>query len=176
MRPASKGEAKRAAPRGAASDYEAKIAHEISRLSRTMQEDGHPAPLGDPASGVMLVVEQPVGPRVLQALERSLATVGFPNAYVTYASTGLLAQEILSAEPHALVAVGPGAAREIDALDYPLARCPFSEAESGVWFPWTKGAAGLSVPALLPALDDDGAKRRFWRAFLALRELEPAPR
>lgn len=174
MRPANKGDEKRT-PRDAASDYGAKVAYEISHLSRSMQEDGHPAPLGDPASGVVLVVEQPVGPRVLQALDRSLMTVGVPQAYVTYASTGLLAQEILAAEPHALVAVGPGAAREIDALNHPLAQHSFSKAEMGVWFAWTKGTVGLSVPALIPALDEDGAKRRFWRAFLALRDLKPAP-
>ncbi len=154
-------------------DYRAKAAHEISHLSRLMKKAGRPAPLGDPASGIMLVVEQPVGPRVLQALERSLKTVELPEAYVTYASTGLLAREILAAEPHALVAVGPGAAREIDTLGYPLARRPFSEVERGVWFTWTKGTAGLSLPALIPALDDEGAKRRFWRAFLALRDLAP---
>ena len=178
MRPANKGDEKRTprrTPRDAASDYGAKVAYEISHLSRSMQEDGHPAPLGDPTSGVVLVVEQPVGPRVLQALDRSLKTVGFPQAYVTYASTGLLAQEILAIEPHSLVAVGPGAAHEIDALDHPLAQCSFSEAEIGVWFAWTRGAAGLSLPALLPALDDDGAKRRFWRAFLALRILTSTP-
>jgi hypothetical protein len=117
----------------------------------------------------MLVVEQPVGPRVTQALQRSLNTVGLPEAYVTYASTGLLAQEILAAEPHALVAVGPGAARDIDALEHPLAQCPFSTAESGAWFAWTKGTAGLSLPALAPALEDEASKRRFWRAFLTLR-------
>jgi hypothetical protein len=167
VRPASKGDA--------ASDYRAKVAHEISRISQRMKKAGHPAPLGDPTSGVVLVVEQPVGPRVLQALDRSLRTVGLPEAYVTYASTGLLAQEILAAEPHALVAVGPGAVREIDALDHPLARHTFSEAERGVWFAWTKGTAGLSLPALIPALGDDGAKRRFWQAFLALRDLTPAP-
>ena len=168
MRPArSKGDA--------ASDYRAKLAHEISRISKRMKESGHPAPLGDPTSGVVLVVEQPVGPRVLQALDRSLKTIGLPEAYVTYVSTGLLAQELLAIEPHALVAVGPGAAREIDALDYPLARHPFSEAERGVWFAWTKGTAGLSLPALIPALTDDAAKRRFWQAFLALRDLTPAP-
>jgi hypothetical protein len=136
-----------------------------------MKRAGHPAPLGDPTSGIVLVVEQPVGPRILQALERSLKTVELPEAYVTFASTGLLAREILAAEPHALVAVGPGAAREIDALGYPLVRRSFSEAESGVWFTWTKGTAGLSLPALIPALDDEGAKRSFWRAFLALRDL-----
>jgi hypothetical protein len=173
VRPASK---EKRAPRDAGSDYRAKVAHEISHLSRLMKEAGHPAPLGDPTSGAVLVVEQPVGPRVLQALERSLKTVDLPEAYVTYASTGLLAREILAAEPHALVAVGPGAAREIDALGHPLARRPFSEAERGVWFAWTKGTVGLSLPALIPALDDEGAKRRFWRAFLALRDLAPAPR
>jgi hypothetical protein len=168
VRPADK---EKRAPRGAAGDYRAKVAHEISHLSRLIKKSGHPPPLGDPASGVVLVVEQPVGPRVLQALERSLKTVELPEAYVTYASTGTLAQEILATEPHALVAVGPGAARELDALGYPLVRRSFSEAESGVWFTWTKGTAGLSLPALIPALDDEGAKRRFWRAFLALRDL-----
>ncbi len=173
----SEGEARSPRPpRDAASDYRAKAAHEISSLSRLMKEAGHPAPLGDPASGVVLVVEQPVGPRTLQALQRSLKTIDLEEAYVTYASTGLLAQQILAADPHALVALGPGAAGEIDALDNPLVRRPFSEAEIGVWFAWTKGTAGLSLPALTPALDDEGAKRRFWRAFLALRDLTPAPR
>jgi hypothetical protein len=160
-------------PRPVASEYRAKVAHEFSRLSRLVKQSGHPAPLGDPASGVVLVVEQPIGPRILQALERSLKTVGLPEAYVTYASTGLLAQEILAAEPHALVAVGPGAARDVDALEHPLAQYPFSTAESGAWFAWTKGTAGLSLPALAPALEDDAAKRRFWRAFLTLRDITP---
>ena len=176
MRPASKGERTRRPPRDAASEYRAKVAHEFSRLSRLVKESGHPAPLGDPTSGVMLVVEQPVGPRVLQALNRSLNTVGLQGAYVTYASTGVLAQEILAAEPHALVAVGPGAARDIDALEHPLARSSFSTAESGAWFAWTKGTAGLRLPALFPALDDDGAKQQFWRAFLALKHVSLDPR
>jgi hypothetical protein len=177
VQPANKGNEKRTSrpPRDAASDYRAKVAHEISHLSRLMKEAGHPAPRGDPASGVVLLVEQPVGPRLLQALDRSLKTVGLPEAYVTYASTGLLYQELLATEPHALVAVGPGAAREIDALDHPLAQRSFSEAEIGVWFAWTKGTAGISLPALIPALNDDGAKRRFWRTFLVLRDLTPSP-
>jgi hypothetical protein len=161
--------------RDPASEYRAKTAHELSRLSRLIKSAGHPAPLGDPASGVVLVLEQPVGPRTLQALERSLHTIGLQEAYVTYASTGLLAQEVLAAEPHALVAVGPGAARDIDQLENPLARSPFSTAETGTWFAWTKGTAGLSLPPLAPALDDDAAKRRFWRAFLALRDVAPDP-
>ncbi len=175
MRPASKTESARRPPRDAASEYRAKVTYEFSRLSRLVKESGHPAPLGDPTSGVMLVVEQPVGPRVLQALNRSLNAVGLQGAYVTYSSTGLLAQEILAAEPQALVAVGPGAARDIDALEHPLARSSFSTAKSGAWFAWTKGTAGLSLPALMPALDDDGAKQRFWRAFLALKHLSPDP-
>ena len=176
MRPADKeGSAKGALPpsRDATGDYRAKTAYEISVVSRRMKESGYPAPLGDPTSGVVLVVEQPVGPRILQALDRSLKTVGLPEIYVTYASTGLLAEEILAAEPHALVALGPGAVSEIDGLGHPLAQTLFSEAERGVWFAWTKGTAGLVLPALAPALDDDAAKRRFWRAFQAMRNLAP---
>ena len=90
---------------------------------------------------------------------------------MTYESTGLLAQRDSSHRTHVLVAIGAGAARDIDAIDYPLVRQPFSEAEPGVWFPWTKGTEGLLLPALAPALEDDAAKRRFWLAFLTLRDL-----
>jgi len=162
-------------PRTAAEDYEAKVSHEASLIARRMKKEGHPAPLGDPASGILLVVEQPLGPRVVDALSRSLETVGLPDASVTWAGTGLLAEEILSAEPAALVAVGPGAAREIDALDHPLVRRPYAEAAEGEWFSWTRGTAGLLLPALAPALEDEGAKRSFWRAFLALRDLTSSP-
>jgi hypothetical protein len=167
--------ADRKGPRNAADDYREKTAYEVSRLSRRMKEGGHPVPLGDPTSGIMLVVEQPVGPRALEALKLSLQAVGRPEAYVTYESTGLLAQEIQATEPRALIAIGAGAARDIDALDYPLVRHPFSEAEPGIWFPWTKGTAGLILPALAPALDDDAAKRRFWRVFLTLKDLASNP-
>jgi len=121
----------------------------------------------------MLVLEQPVGPRPLEALKRSLHAVGLPDAYVTYESTGLLAREILATQPQVLVAIGPGAARDIDAIDYPLVRQPFSDAQPGVWFPWTKGTAGLALPAIAPALGDHATKRRFWRAFLSLKALSP---
>jgi hypothetical protein len=167
--------ARKERPRDAAADYREKTAYEVSRLSRRIKEDGHPPPMGDPTSGVVLVVEQPVGPRALEALKLSLQAVGLPEAYVTYESTGLLAQEIQATEPHALIAIGAGAARNIDALDYPLVRQPFSEAEPSIWFTWTKGTAGLTLPALAPALDDDAAKRRFWRAFLTLRDLASSP-
>jgi len=162
-------------PRDAAGDYTRKTAYEVSRLSSRMKEGGHPAPLGDPTSGVVLVLEQPFGPRPLQALELSLQAVGLQQAYVTYESTGLLAQEIQTTEPNVLVAIGAGSARDIDAIDYPLVRQPFSEAEPGVWFPWTKGTKGLLTPALAPALDDDAVKRRFWLAFLTLRDLTNSP-
>jgi hypothetical protein len=158
-------------PRDAASDYREKSAYEISRLAEEMKEQGYPTPLGDPTSGIMLVLEQPVGPRPLEALQRSLHAVGLPDAYVTYESTGLLAREILATQPQVLVAVGPGAAQDVDAIDYPLVKQPFSDAQPGVWFPWTKGTAGLALPAIAPALGDDATKRRFWRAFLSLRDI-----
>ena len=177
MRPAdSKTSQPRAAGLGdAAGDYKEKTTYEVSRLSRRMNAEGHPAPLGDPTSGVVLVLERPFSPRTLEALQLSLQAVGLQEAYVTYESTGLLAQEILATDPHVLVAIGAGTARDIDAIDYPLVRQPFSDAQPGVWFSWTRGTAGLIVPALAPALDDDAAKRRFWLAFLALRDLGFGP-
>jgi len=158
-------------PRDAAGDYKEKTAYEVSRLARRMKDAGYPAPIGDPTSGVVFVLEQPFGPRTLEALQLSLQAVGLQEAYVTYESTGLLEEEIQAVGPNVLVAIGGGAARDIDAIDYPLVRQPFSQAEPGVWFSWTKGTAGLSVPSLAPALDDDAAKRRFWLAFLTLRDL-----
>ena len=166
-------EGRPATGRDAAEDYRRKTEHEASSLSRRIKKAGHPAPLGDPATGVVLVVEQPVGPRVLDALRASLIAVGLPDAYVTYASTGLLMEEILTAEPQLLVAVGPGAAHNLDDLDYPLSRHAFAEAEEGVPFTWTSGALGLRLPSLAPALDDEESKRRFWRLFLALKNLAP---
>ena len=168
MRPAGKETGQ---PRDAGGDYTRKTTFEISRLSNRMKEGGHPAPRGDPNSGVVLVLEEPYGPRTLQALELSLQAVRLQQAYITYESTGLLAHEIQATDPNVLVAIGAGAARDIDAVDYPLVRQPFSTAEPGVWFPWTRGTKGLLTPALAPALDDDAAKRRFWQAFLALRDL-----
>ena len=155
----------------AAGDYTRKTAYEATRLTNRMKQEGHPAPLGDPTSGVVLVLEEPFGPRTIEALELSLQALGLEQAYVTYESTGLLAQQIQTTEPAVLVAIGAGAARDIDAIDYPLVRQPFSDAQPGVWFSWTKGTTGLLTPALAPALDDEAAKRRFWQAFLTLRDL-----
>lgn len=161
------------AGRDPAEDYRRKTQHEASSLARRMKKAGHPPPLGDPAGGVVLVVEQPVGPRVLEAIGASLRAVGLPDAYVTYASTGLLEETLLSADPQLLVAIGPGAARDLDDVDHPLARNSFSEAEEGIPFAWTRGATGLRLPPLAPALDDEESKRRFWRGFLALKNLAP---
>ncbi len=163
-------------PRDAAGDYREKTAYEISRVSKRIKDQSLPAPLGDPTSGVVLVVEQPVGPRALDALKRSLEAVSLPQAYVTYESTGSLAQEILATQPQVLVAIGPGATRDIDALNLPLVRKSFSEAEIGIPFPWTKGTIGIVLPAIVPALNDDTAKQSFWRAFLALRTISQATR
>ena len=166
----------------AAEEHRAKTAEEAARIARRLKKAGHPTPLGDPASGVMLVVEPPVGPRVVDALRRSLDSVGLNEAHVFWSSTGLLLEALLAAEPSVLAAIGPEAAREIDDMGYPLVhdmgyplvRRPFSESAEGEWFSWTAGAAGLRLPPLAPALDDEAAKRRFWRAFLALQELSPA--
>jgi len=158
----------------AASDYEAKISQEAALLARRSMRVG-PEPFGDPLSGVLLVLERKVGvdnARLVDALCRSLAAVKLDRAYVTWSSPYLL-EELLSLEPGALVVVGPAAARSIDSLDYPLAKTGFSEAPEGSWFTWKRGTLGLRLPALSSALDDASAKRRFWRAFLALRALGP---
>jgi hypothetical protein len=161
-------------PLSATGDYGAKTSREAAQTARRTTRAG-PEPFGDPLSGILLVAEPAAGAanaRVVDALRRSLATVKLDEAYVTWIHSDLL-EEILSLEPGALVVVGPAAARAIDSLDYPLARMAFSEVPEGSWFAWTKGASGLRLPALAPALEDEDAKRHFWRAFLALRALAP---
>ena len=157
-----------------AGDYGAKTLREAAQTARRATRTG-PEPFGDPLSGILLVAEPAAGAAnagVADALRRSLATVKLDAAYVTWSHSDLL-EEILSLEPGALVAVGTSAARAIDSLAYSLARTSFSEAPEGSWFAWTKGTSGLKLPALAPALKDQDAKRRFWRAFLALRTLAP---
>lgn len=149
----------------ALAEYRAKMDRELPRTS----EAG--LPVGSADSGILLVLESPQAPAVLEALSRSLESVGHPDARAVPEEWALL-EEILSAAPAAIVAVGPGAARALDGLEYPLARARFSEAPPGEWFSWSKGSRGLALPALAPALADEEAKRRFWRAFLALRALE----
>ena len=152
-----------------------KTTHGRPRVSRRIKGGERPAPYGEHAPGVVVVVEQPVGPRVLDALRRCLRAVGHPDAYATNDSAGVLKDELLAARPRALVAIGAGAARYVDAAGHPPARCPFSEAEPGVWFSWTRDVSGLLLPPIAPALDDEAAKRRFWRAFLTLKTLSPVP-
>ena len=155
--------------RDAASDYQAKTIYEAARISRLIKQAGLPEPLGDPSCGILLAVEPPVGPRLIQALERSLETVNLAQAYVTWTGSSHLLEEILAFEPAALVAVGPEASQTIDDLGYPLVRNHFSDAREGEWFSWTGAISGLRLPPLAPALSDEDAKRSFWRAFLALR-------
>lgn len=148
-----------------------RMGKEVTRISHLIEAQGHPAPLGNPSSGIVVVVEQPVGPRILEALKLSLGVVGLTNAYVTYASTGLLNEELQAINPRAIIAVGDGGARDIDATDYTNTRQPFSEAEPGAWFPCKEKTSGLFLPSLAPALNDEAAKRRFWKAFLSLKSL-----
>src|SRR5919112_5890820 len=165
-------------PPPATGDYGAKTSREAVQTARQASHAG-PEPFGDPLSGILLVAEPVAGAasvganaKVVKALRRSLAAVKLDGAYVTWPHSDLL-EEILSLEPGALVVLGPAAARAIDSLDYPLARTLFSESPEGSWFDWTKGTSGLRLPALAPALEDAAAKRRFWKAFLALRVLAP---
>jgi hypothetical protein len=163
----------RKTPRSATSDYAAKISYEAAHLARRTARIG-PEPFGDPLSGVILVAEPAAGAtgaKIVDALRRSLAAVKLERAYVTWPNPYLL-EEMLSLEPTALVALGP-ASCAIDSLTYPLAKTQFSEATEGSWFAWTEGISGLRLPALAPALSDADAKRRFWRAFLAVRALAP---
>jgi hypothetical protein len=163
-----------AAARRALEEYQAKIARELAPPRREARSGGAGGlPGGEPDCGVLLVLESPHTPAVLDALRRSLDSVGHPEARVVPVESELL-EEILSAGPAVIVAVGPGAARALDGLEYPLAHARFSEAREGEWFAWSKGARGLALPALAPALEAEEAKRNFWRAFLALRALETA--
>ncbi len=165
-------------PRPAASDYEDKVSRETAKTARRADLSGAPRPLGDPLSGVVLVAEPPpASAETTDALHRSLAAVGLDGTYVVWPAPDLL-ETLLALEPSVLVAVGLGAARAVDSSGYPLVKNPFSSAPEGTWFAWTRGTLGLRLPALAPALADDDAKRRFWRAFRALRALAPegAPR
>ena len=160
----------------ATSDYGAKVMHEAGASRRPARPD-LPYPSGDPLSGIVLVAEPApsngASARLADALRRSLSAVGLDDAYVTWSPSGALREELLSLEPTILVAVGPGAARAVDDTGYALAKTRFQDATGGTWFPWTRGTTGLLLPDLAPALEDPEAKRRFWRAFLTLRDLAP---
>jgi hypothetical protein len=61
------------------------------------------------------------------------------------------------------------AGRDIGAMGYLLVRQPCSEAKTGD-FPGRKVALDILLPSLRPALDNEVAKRHFWRAFRKLKE------
>ena len=164
-------------PAPARDDYAAKTTHETKVPSLPTARPDIPYPSGDPLFGLVLVAEPAPSTagsaRLADALRRSLSAVALDDAYVTWSPASLLLEELLSLEPTLLVAVGPGAARAVDDAGYALVKTRFGDAREGTWFPWTKGTTGLLLPDLAPALEDPEAKRRFWRAFLALRDLAP---
>ncbi|WP_047864284.1 uracil-DNA glycosylase family protein [Rubrobacter aplysinae] len=155
--------------RRALEDHRAKVSRELDPRE---SGGGEGVPAGEPGTGVLVVLEPPEIPAVLDALHRSLESVGHSRARVVPADERL-GEEILSGGPSVIAAIGPRAARALDDLEYPLAHARFSEQREGEWFVWSKGVRGLSLPALAPALEDEEAKRGFWRAFLTLRALEP---
>jgi hypothetical protein len=123
---------------------------------------------GDPLSGLLFVLEPRITPPALHALHLSLQRLQLTHACLT---RDLSLEGLLRLDPRILVALGPEAAEKIDELQYPLALQPFADATEAKWFPWTRGASGLLLPPLTPALDSEEAKRRFWKALLNLTAL-----
>ena len=164
-------------PSQAAGEYRAKIQHETEAATRRAARTDRPYPSGDPLSGIVLVATPAPttagSARLADALRRSLAALGLDDAYVTWSGPDALGEELLSLEPAVLVAVGPGAAATVDEAASALARASFGGATEGAWFPWGRGTSGLLLPDLEAALDDLEAKRLFWKAFLALRDVVP---
>ena len=112
-------------PRPPAAEYRTKAAHEAADAAWRASRSGGPEPSGDPLSGIMAVVEPAASTggnaKLASALRRSFSAIGLDGAYVTPARPETLLEELLSLEPAVLVAVGPGAARAVDASGYPLA-------------------------------------------------------
>jgi uracil-DNA glycosylase family 4 len=75
-------------------------------------------------------------------------------------------EELAIVQPKIVVAMGEDALATLNDLDVPLAR-PL-EADPGTIQSLTPSIDGLYVPNIDEALDEDGAKRAFWRAFQAL--------
>jgi hypothetical protein len=152
-------------------EYRAKLSREAAAVAEAALREGLPKPAGDPGSGIVIVMETPPDPAQTEAMEKSLQAIHLQQAYLTWNPADLLRREILFVEPVALVAVGPGPARRIDEMAYPLARSTFREAGEGAWFRWSRNTAGMRLPPLGPALTDEAAKRKFWAAFLSLQPL-----
>ncbi len=79
---------------------------------------------------------------------------------------GRVADEFNIVKPRIIVVMGEQAAQTINQLDIPLAR-PL-EAHEGEIQAFTPSCDALFVPDIDDALDEEGAKRRFWRAFRSL--------
>jgi uracil-DNA glycosylase family 4 len=77
-----------------------------------------------------------------------------------------VAEEIAIVQPRIVVVMGEEALRELNELALPLAR-PV-EAKLGEAQKLTPSIDALYVPDIDAALDEEGAKRRFWNAFRAL--------
>jgi uracil-DNA glycosylase family 4 len=77
-----------------------------------------------------------------------------------------VAEEIALVQPRIVVVMGEDALRELNELALPLAR-PV-EAKIGESQKLTPTIDALYVPDIDAALDEEGAKRRFWNAFRAL--------
>ena len=75
-------------------------------------------------------------------------------------------EEIAIVAPKILVVMGEDALAVVNDLDVPLAR-PL-EPDAGAIQTFTPSIDGLYVPNIDEALDEEGAKRAFWRAFQAL--------
>ncbi len=79
---------------------------------------------------------------------------------------GRVADEYNIVKPRIIVVMGDQAAQTINGLAIPLAR-PV-EAHEGEIQAFTPSCDALFVPDIDDALDEEGAKRRFWRAFRSL--------
>ena len=79
---------------------------------------------------------------------------------------GRLREELAIVSPRIIVVMGTEALGVLDDLALPLAR-PLAEAEGQVQ-PFTPSTQVLLTPDIDHALDEEGAKRRFWSAFRAL--------
>ncbi len=77
-----------------------------------------------------------------------------------------LLEEIAIVQPKMVVVMGEDALAVVNDLDVPLAR-PLA-AEPGRIQTFTPSVDGLYVPNIDDALDEEGAKRAFWRAFQSL--------
>ena len=77
-------------------------------------------------------------------------------------------EEIAVVQPRIVVVMGEEARLELNELGVPLGR-PI-EAEPGTVQALTPMCDALFVPDIDASLDDEGAKRTFWRAFRALGE------